>query len=215
MSNSGREIILANWPNDKHIICNIKNNIPVKILSHPYVLVSRSALCNCGIEVENHFLLESLAVCQGVNSKLIMYFTVSTAFINYLDQFPNLTESLEFPIIKNKTTFEQTLPISLDVSKFDSTLLTASSDLKDFIHWYTHDKEIFDLQERHDSTEITNKIFFSKNYIIDVFLFITVIISLLATALTLYLLCKHNKLKMLMASLVLHQVKEVGIVTQK
>ena len=27
----GDEIILANWPNDKHIICNINNNIPVKI----------------------------------------------------------------------------------------------------------------------------------------------------------------------------------------
>ena len=31
----GNEIILANWPNDKHIICNINTNIPVKIPSHP------------------------------------------------------------------------------------------------------------------------------------------------------------------------------------
>ena len=31
----GNEIILANWPNDKHIICNINNDIPVKIPSHP------------------------------------------------------------------------------------------------------------------------------------------------------------------------------------
>ena len=54
----GNEIILANWPNDKHIICNI-NDIPVKIPSHPYVLVNRSVLCNCGIEVDNPFLLES------------------------------------------------------------------------------------------------------------------------------------------------------------
>ena len=92
-----------------------------------------------------------------------MYFTVNTAFINYLDQFSNLTESLEFPIIKNRTTFEQTLPISLNISKFDSTLLTASSNLKDFIHWYTHDKEIFDFQERHDSIElITKKISFLR-----------------------------------------------------
>ena len=59
---------------------------------------------------------------------------VNTAFINYLDQFPNLTESVEFLIIKNKTTFKQTLPISLDVSKFDSMLLTASGHLKDFIN---------------------------------------------------------------------------------
>ena len=61
----------------------------------------------------------------------------------------------------------------------------------------------------------TNKNFFSENYIIDVFLFITVIISLLATILTVYLLCKQKKLRTLIASLVLHQVKEVGTVTQK
>ena len=47
------------------------------------------------------------------------------------------------------------------------------------------------------------------------FLFIKVITSLLPTILTVYLLCKHKKLRMLMASLVLHQVKEVGTVTQK
>ena len=33
----GDEIILANWPNDKHIICNINNDILVKNPSHPYV----------------------------------------------------------------------------------------------------------------------------------------------------------------------------------
>ena len=61
----------------------------------------------------------------------------------------------------------------------------------------------------------TNKNFFSDNYIMDIFLFITVIISLLATTLTVYLLCKHKKLQMLIASLVLHQVKEVGTVMQE
>ena len=76
------------------------------------MLVNRSILCNCGIEAENHFLLESLATCQDVNSRLVMYFTVNTAFINYFDQFPNLTGSLEFLITKSKTTFEQTLIIS-------------------------------------------------------------------------------------------------------
>ena len=38
----GNEIILANWPNNKHIICNINNDIPIKIPSHPYVLVNRN-----------------------------------------------------------------------------------------------------------------------------------------------------------------------------
>ena len=180
------------------------------------MLVNRSVLCNCGIDVENHFLLESLAAHQDKNSKLVIYFTVNTAFIHYLDQFSNVTEKLEFQIIKGKTTFKQTLPISLNDSKFDSNLLTASNDLKDFIHWYTHNKEIFDLEERHDNTElITNINFCSEKHFIDIFLFIAVIISLLVTTLTIYILCKHKKLKTLMASHVLHQVKEVGTVTQK
>ena len=33
----GDEIILDNWPDDKHIICNINNDITVIITSHPYV----------------------------------------------------------------------------------------------------------------------------------------------------------------------------------
>ena len=40
----GNEIILANWPNDKHIICTINNDILIKILSPLYVLVNRSVL---------------------------------------------------------------------------------------------------------------------------------------------------------------------------
>ena len=126
-----------------------------------------------------------------------MYFTVNTAFVNYLDKFPNLTESLEFLIIRNKTTFKQTLPIYLNISKFDLILLNAPSNLKEFINSYTNHKKNFDLQERHGNKEIklnTNKNFFSENYVVDIFLFITVIISLLATTLTVYLLCKHKKL---------------------
>ena len=87
----GDETVLANWPNDKHIICNVNNDIPVKLPSHPYVLVNRSGLCNCSTEAANHYLLESIAACDNRDSKLIMYFTVNMAFANYLDMFPNLT----------------------------------------------------------------------------------------------------------------------------
>ena len=81
----GNEIILANWPN----ISTLYATLIIKIPSHPYVLVNRSVLCNCGIDTENHFLLESLAACQDINSKLVMYSTINTAFINYIDQFHN------------------------------------------------------------------------------------------------------------------------------
>ena len=89
----GNEIVLVNWPNDKHIICNVNNTIPVKIPSHSYVLVNRSVLCNCSIEAANHYLLESIAACDNRNSKLIMCFKINMAFANYLDMFPNLTKS--------------------------------------------------------------------------------------------------------------------------
>ena len=86
----GNEIILANWLNDKHFICNINNDIPVRIPNHPYVLVNRSVLCNHGIGADNHYLLKSLAACDNADSKLTMYFTVNTAFANYWDMFHNL-----------------------------------------------------------------------------------------------------------------------------
>ena len=52
----GAEIVLANWSNNKHIICNTNNDIPIKIPSHPYVLVNRSVLCNWGIEAVKLYL---------------------------------------------------------------------------------------------------------------------------------------------------------------
>ena len=36
----GHEIILANWPSYKKIMCSFNNNIPVDIPSHPYVLLN-------------------------------------------------------------------------------------------------------------------------------------------------------------------------------
>ena len=101
----GDEIVLANCPNDKNIICNINNDIPVRIPSHHYFLVNRSVLCNCRIEADNHHLFESIVTCDNKVTKLIMYFTINLVFANYLDMIPNLTNSL--PIIKDRTRYEQ------------------------------------------------------------------------------------------------------------
>ena len=105
---------------------------------------------------------------------------VNTAFVNYLDQIDNLTETPEFPFLKNKTTFEHSLPLSLNMTKFDLKLLAVLKTLKDFIHQDTCRKEFFYLKEKHDNIDINlpNKNFFSNNFIVDVFLFVTAIISL-------------------------------------
>ena len=115
-----------------NILCAMSIMIfQLKLPSYPYVLVNRSVLCNCGIEAKNNFLLESLAACHDAESKPVMCFMVNTAFVNYLD---NLTESLTFPILLNRTTHELTLPILLQSFKFDSDLLKAPKTLKHFVH---------------------------------------------------------------------------------
>ena len=82
-----------------------------------------------------------------------MYFTVNTAFTNYIDHF-NLTEDLKFPTLTNKTTSEYTLPIFLNDSRFDDSLITTPQTLKEYIAQYKHQKEFFDLKERHDIDEL-------------------------------------------------------------
>ena len=207
----GNKIILSNWPSDKHIICSINNDIPIEIPSHPYVLVNRSVLCNCRIEAENNYLLESGAACHDSDSKIIMYFTVNNAFTIYLNEF-NLTEGLTIPISINKSTSEITFPVFLNRTNFDESLLSAPLTLKEYIAQYKHDKEIFDLNKRHDINELekefANKNFFNSQ-VVKIFKFIVAIISIIATIVTIYAICKHNKLRALVTSLALQQVKEV------
>ena len=81
---------------------------------------------------------------------------VNTAFINYFD---NLTASLKFQILLNKTMCEQTLLISLQSFEFDPELLKSPKTLKDFVHHFQHKKEILDFWESHniEDLEMTKK----------------------------------------------------------
>ena len=52
-------------------------------------------MCNCDIEAESNFLLESLAACEEHEKPdLEMYFTVNLAFVDYLEQ---LNETITTP----------------------------------------------------------------------------------------------------------------------
>ena len=173
--------------------------------------MNRSVLCNCGIEADNNYLLESLAACHDSNSKLAMYFTINNAFTNYLNEF-NLTEELEVPVFTNKSTLEITLPVYLNKTSFDESLLSTPLTLKEYISQYKQDKGIFHLKERHDIDEMekeyVNKNFFNSQ-VVKIFKFVVAIISIIATVVTIYAICKHNKLRVLVTSLALQQVKEV------
>ena len=78
-------------------MCLHNNTIPINIPGHPCVLMNQSILCNCDIEAESNFLLESLTACEGPESKtdLEMHFTINLAFVNY---FNDMIEELGIPI---------------------------------------------------------------------------------------------------------------------
>ena len=72
----GQQIILANVPSYKRLICTYNNNILVNIPSHPYVLLDRNILCSCDIETEDNFLLETLAACGENNIQKLDIFSL-------------------------------------------------------------------------------------------------------------------------------------------
>ena len=57
--------------------------------------------------------------------------------------------------------------------------------------------------------ELVNINFFTNYFIVDIFVFVIAIISVITTIIIIYTLCKHNKLRALVMSLALQQVKEV------
>ena len=98
-----------------------------------------------------------------------MYFIVNITFINYFD---NLTDSLKFPILLNRTTYEQILPISLEILDFKPELLKAPKTSKMFVHQFQHKNEICNVQEWHITKELEKaKNVFFDNHTIDFFVY--------------------------------------------
>ena len=111
------------------------------------------------MEVENNFLLESLAACHDTDSKVVMYLqwikllsiTLTVLQLNCFFKGPDLNKQDNL-----QTNFTYFLP----PPEVDSKLLTAPK---------------FDLKERHTNTELEapDKNFFFNTYILDVFPFVT------------------------------------------
>ena len=139
-----------------------------------------------------------------------MYFIINLAFTNYLDVLPNLTEPLT--LIRDRTHYEQPLPIHLNIPHYDNSLTNRPSKLKEFLDNYiqdTNDKEIFDLQKRHTTHTLSPYKNFFLNQIVNIFTFTSSIISIITITLVIYLFCKHKNIRTIVASLVLHKAKEV------
>ena len=202
----GQQIILANWPSYKRLICTYNNNIPVNIPSHPYVLLDRNILCNCDKEAEDNFLLESLTACGENNiQKLEMLFTVNLAFLDYLE---DLTEVLDTPIDRNWMHDKQILPISLESFQINSSLLQAPKTLKDYIKQFQEHNKKLQLDKQHDNTKSKFKGFISS-FIVDIIGFSTAFLTIIITLVIIYIVTGHSKLKMLVANIALQCIKTI------
>ena len=209
----GHEIVLATWPSFKRIVCSTYNNILIEIPSHPYVLFNRTILCNCIIEAENNFLLESIAAFDpdGDGTDLEMYFVANMALLNY---FQELTNTLEAPFLHNITTQEHILPISLESDDFDKELLAAPETLRELVEKYKKKKLKFDKQhetlDKEDDTIIETSIFNCLAF--KIFIFMMAIISLVIVLIVIMLIFKGEKMQALVTNLAM--IKGIKALTE-
>ena len=200
----GYEILLANWPSFKRIVCSTHNNIPIEIPSHLYVLLSRTVLCNCIIEVESNFLLESIAACdpERDNVDLEMYFVANTAFLNYFDE---LISTLDIPFFHNIMRQEHVLPIPVESNEFDEQLLSAPKTLRELVERYKQKKISLDKQhetldeQKEDDNFIGTSIF--DNLAFNIFIFVMAIISVIIMFIIIKLIFQGEKMQALVANL--------------
>ena len=176
-------------------MCASNNNIPINIPSHPYVLMKRSILCNCDVEAESNFNLESLAACENLETKvdLIMYFTVNLAFVIY---FENAIENLGSSILTNWTTQEQILSISVESFEFDPKLLSTPKTMKDFVTQYKYRKEMIEKKEQKKLEEAKTSSmfgFFLDSFLVDMLLFIAALITMIITLIVMHITCMDSQ----------------------
>ena len=195
---------IANWPSFKRIVCSTHNNIPIEIPSHPYVLLNRTVLCNCIIEAESNFLLESIAACdpERDSADLEMYFMANTAFLNYFDELIN---TLDTQFFHNITRQEHILPISLESDDFNKELLSAPETLRELVKKYKQRKLSFNKQhktldnEKEGDSFIGTSIF--DHLAFNIFILVMALISVIIVFIIIKLMLKGEKMQALVTNL--------------
>ena len=165
--------------------------------------MKRSILCNCDVEAESNFLLELLAACENSEAKsdLEMYFTVNLAFVNYFDE---AIEDLGIPVLKNWTTQEQFLPISVETFEISPNLIYVPKTLKDLVTQYKKKKKILELKgqkEIEGAKEDSKFGSFLKSFPVDILLFSATLVTMIITLVVIYMVCGQSKLKALVANM--------------
>ena len=168
------------------------------------MLLNRTLLCNCIIEAESNFLLESIAACDPERDDidLEMYFVANTAFLNYFDE---LISTLDIPFFHNIMRQEHILPISLESNDFDEELLSAPKTLRELVERYKQKKISFDKQHKTLDNEKENDSFIGTSIFdhlaFNIFIFVMAIISVIVMFIVIKLIFKGEKMQTLLANL--------------
>ena len=174
-------------------------NIP----HHPYILLDQNILCNCDIEAESNFSLESLAACnEDKRPDLEMYFTVNLAFIDYLEQ---LNDTLTIPINRNWTNVKQPILISLDSFQIRSKLMHTPMMLKDFMEHY-RDNRMTIVKQDNPQSKFRK---FITSFLIDMLMFIAAVLTVFLVLMIIHILMGQSKLKTLITTMALQRVRAV------
>ena len=130
-------------------------------------------------------------------------------FLNYFD---DAMEDLGIPILKNWTTLEEILPISVETFEISPSLLNAPKTLKEHVNQYKNKQKILEIKGQKEIEEAnTSSKFgsFLKSFLVDVFLFTAALITMIIALVVIYMLCRQSKLKALVANIVMQHTKAV------
>ena len=167
-------------------------------------------MCNCDVEAESKFLLESLAACKGSETKtdLEMYFTINLAPVNY---FNDTIEELVISILRNWTIQEQILPLSTETFEISPNLLNATKTLQDLAVQYQNKRNILDKkeQELEKTKEISKFKSFINSFLADILLFTAAIVTMIIMLVIIYIMYRLSKLKVLVANIAMQCIKGV------
>ena len=154
--------------------------------------------------------MESLAACEDSETKtdLEMHFTLNLAFVNYFD---DMMEELRIPISRNWTTWEQILPLSLETSEINPSLLNALKTLRELAIQYQNKRNTLNKKEQELDNPEKNLKFRSylNSFLGDVLIFKAALITLIITLVIIYVMYGQSKLKALVTNIAMQRIRTV------
>ena len=108
--------------------------------------------------------------------------------------------------MKNWTSQEQILPVSVETFEINPNLPKAPKTLKDLVTQYKSKKKIFELKEKREIERAKKDSKFGsflKSFLVDILLFSAALVTMIITLVVIYMVCGQSKLKALVANIAL------------